>query len=33
MSDEYVATGLIVLYIFILAFFFRNFDFIGFALA
>ena len=34
VSDEYVTTGLIiVLYIFILVFFFRNFNFISFALA
>ena len=33
VSDEYVTTGLIiVLYIFILVFFVRNFDFISFAL-
>src|SRR5215469_7889262 len=34
VSDEYVTTGrIIVLYIFILVFLFRNFDFISFALA
>jgi len=34
VSDQYVTTGLInVLYIFILVFLFRNFDFINFALA
>jgi len=34
VSDQYVTTGLIiVLYIFILVFLFRNFDFITFALA
>jgi len=34
MSDEYVTTGLIiVLYIFILVFFLKSFDFIGFELA
>jgi len=34
LSDHYVTTGLIiVLYIFILVFLFKNFDFIGFALA
>ena len=34
VSDEYVTTGLIiVLYILILVFLFRNFDFISFALA
>jgi hypothetical protein len=34
VCDEYVTTGLIIiLYIFILVLFFRNFDFIGFALA
>ena len=34
VSDQYVTTGLvIVLYIFILVFLFRNFDFISFALA
>jgi O-antigen ligase len=33
VSDEYVTTGLIIgLYVFILAFFFKNFDFISFAL-
>ena len=31
--DDYVTTGLIVFYIFIQAFFFRNFDFISFVLA
>ena len=34
VSNEYVTTGLIIgLYIFILVFFFKNFDFISFALA
>jgi hypothetical protein len=34
VSDQYVTTGLItVLYTFILVFFFRSFDFIGFELA
>jgi hypothetical protein len=34
VSDQYVTTGLIiVLYIFILVFFFRSFDFISFELA